>query len=202
VTTVRAFLAVPLPPALQQAIAALQAELSVALPGIRWTRPDTVHLTLQFFGDTGADDLEKIRASMLSVKLREQAFLVEVLGLGAFPGPRRPRVVWLGLTPTEPLRILQQACQEELGRNGIPAESRPFAPHLTIGRFRERAPELGPLLAAQAGRTLGRLPIEQLVLFESRLLPGGARHMPLFTVPLERGDQLNDRTSWEGTDNG
>jgi len=185
VTTIRAFLAVPLPPALQQDIAALQTELSGDLPGIRWTRPDTIHLTLHFFGDIHADQLEKIRASMLSVILREKAFQVDVLGIGAFPGRRRPRVVWLGLIPEEPLRILQHACLEELGRRGFPAEVRAFAPHLTIGRFREHAPDLSALLAAQTGRLVGRLPIGQLVLFESRLLPEGARHLPLFTVPLD-----------------
>lgn len=201
-TTVRAFLAVPLPTALQQEIAALQRELSGALAGVRWTAPDTIHLTLHFFGNIRTVDLEKIRASMLSVKLREKAFQVEVLGLGAFPDRRRPRVVWLGLTPAEPLHLLQQSCQEQLGQIGFPAESRAFAPHLTIGRFREHAPDLGTLFAAQAGRKIGSLPVGQLVLFESRLLPDGARHIPLFTVPLERDDQLNDRTSWEGTDNG
>ena len=201
-TPIRAFLAVPLPPFLQQEIAALQRELSGVMGGVRWTRPDTVHLTVHFFGNIRTDDLEKIRASMLSVKLRATAFQVEALGVGAFPDPRRPRVLWLGLAPAEPLRSLQQICQEELGRGGFPAESRAFAPHLTIGRFREHAPDLSASLAAQAGRRFGGLPVGQLVLFESRLLPGGARHIPLFTVPLERGDQLNDRTSWEGTDNG
>lgn len=184
-TTVRAFLAVPLPATLQQDIAALQNELSGGLPGIRWTRPDTVHLTLHFFGDLHADVLEKIRVSMLSVKLREKALQVDVQGLGAFPDRRRPRVVWLGLTPAEPLRLLHQCCQEELGHNGLLPETRAFAPHLTIGRFREHAPDLSTLLAAQAGHRIGCLPIGQLVLFESRLLPGGARHIPLFTVPLD-----------------
>lgn len=183
-TTVRAFLAVPLAPPLQQEIARLQQELSKDLPGIRWTRPDTVHLTIRFFGDVTTDALENIQASMLSVKLRQKAFPVDVLGLGTFPDRRRPRVAWLGLTPAEPLRNLQQACEEELGRHGFATESRPFAPHLTIGRFRERGPDLTSLLGRYAQRSLGRLPVARLVLFESRLLPGGARHTPLFTVPL------------------
>jgi 2'-5' RNA ligase len=183
--TLRAFLAVPLPPALQREIATLQKEWAGAMPGIRWTRPDTVHLTLHFFGEIRADELEKIRTSMLSVKLREKPFPVDVLGLGAFPDPRRPQVAWLGLSPAEPLRTLQQTCQAELARSGFPAEARAFAPHLTIGRFRERGPDLGALLAAQTGRRVGCLPIDRLVLFESRLLPGGAQHLPLFTVPLD-----------------
>lgn len=183
--TLRAFLAVPLPPLLQRQIAALQKDLTRAMPGIRWTRPETVHLTLHFFGETPTDALEKIRASMLSVKLLEKAFQVDVLGLGAFPDRHRPRVVWLGLTPAEPLRALHQTCQTELAQAGFLTESRAFAPHLTIGRFRDRAPDLGDLLASQSECRLGALPIGELVLFESRLLPGGARHTPIFTVPLD-----------------
>lgn len=201
-TTVRAFLAVPLPARLQQSIARLQAELPGALPGIRWTRPESVHLTLHFFGDSSTVDLEKIRASMLSVRLRERRFQVELLAMGAFPDRRRPRVVWLGLTPEEPLCALQHACEDELIRVGIPAEPRAFAPHLTIGRFREHGPDLTALLAAQANRSIGRLPVEQLVLYESQLLPGGAEHIPLFTVPLKRNDQLNNRKPKEGTTDG
>jgi RNA 2',3'-cyclic 3'-phosphodiesterase len=201
-TTTRTFLAVPLPASLQQRIAALQTELSGALPGIRWTRPDTIHLTLRFFGAANTDDLEKIRSSMLSVKLRVDSFQVDVLGLGAFPGRRHPRVIWLGLTPEEPLRALQHACEDELGRVGIPAESRVFAPHLTIGRCREHGPDLAVLHAAQVNRGAGRLPVERLVLFASHLLADGARHTPLFTVPLERNDPLNDRTTKEGTKDG
>lgn len=199
---VRAFLAVPLPPPLQHAIARLQSELAAAMPGIRWSRPETIHLTLRFFGDTSVDDLEKVRASMLSVTLRAQPCQVDLLGLGAFPDRRRPRVVWLGLSPVEPLQRLYQACQAELGRVGIAAETRAFMPHLTIGRFRERGPDLTALLARQAQQQVGRLPVTQLVLYESRLQPGGARHIPLFTVPLDRRDDLvNDRTSKEGTSN-
>jgi 2'-5' RNA ligase len=182
--TVRAFLAVPLPAPLRRKIAAVQAELSAPLRAIRWTAPETIHLTLRFFGDTGSDDLEKIRTSMLSVTLRERPCQVALQGLGAFPGRHRPRVVWIGLAPTEPLLALHQDCEAALARNGFPRESRPFVPHLTIGRFRERGPDLGDLLAARENLIFGRLPVETLVLYESRLRPEGARHTPLFTVPL------------------
>jgi 2'-5' RNA ligase len=200
--TVRAFLAIPLPTTLQNALASLQRHLSGALPGVRWSRPETIHLTLRFFGDSSADDLEKIRASMLSVTLSENLFQVDVAGLGAFPDRQRPRVVWLGLTPQEPLLSLYRACEQALGRNGMAAEARPFAPHLTIGRYRERGPDLSRLIDEHAGRIFGPLPVEQLVLFESRLHPGGAAHIPLFTAPLMRGDQLTNRTPQEGKDHG
>jgi len=199
---VRAFLAVPLPPPLQRDIARLQKELAATLPGVRWARAETMHLTLRFFGDTGVDDLEKVRASMLSVKLRAAPFQVDLQGLGAFPDSRRPRVVWIGLTPATPLLRLHQICEEALGRAGMAAETRPFQPHLTIGRYRERGPDLTALLPNQAQRPVGSLAVTQLVLYESRLRPAGAQHIPLFTVPLEGRDDLHDLTSKEGRDNG
>lgn len=184
-TVRRTFLAVPLPPLLQDGIHALQGRLAGEIPGIRWTRPETVHLTLHFFGDTRSEDLEKIRVSMLSVNIRKGPFQVDVAGLGAFPDRHRPRVLWLGLSPEEPLRALGRACRDALERHGFATESRAFAPHLTIGRFRERGPDLGSLLDRYAGQRFGELPVERLVLYESRLRPAGAEHLPLFTVPLD-----------------
>ena len=183
--SIRTFLALPLPPALQSSIAQAQAALLKGLSGIRLTDPATVHLTLRFFGDIACDDLEKIRASMLSVALRTAPFAVDLAGVGAFPTWHRPRVVWVGVTPTARLAELYRECQQELASVGIPAEQRPFAPHLTIGRFRETGPDLAALPAGLAQHRIGPLPVESLVLYESRLLPGGARHIPLFTAPLD-----------------
>lgn len=200
---VRAFLAVPLPPLLQRQLAALQTELVGVLPGLRWVRPESAHLTLRFFAAASVDDLEKIRVSMLSVALRKAPFQIDLLGLGAFPDQRRPRVVWISLTPDEPVQALYRDCEDELQRQGIPREPRGFLPHLTIGRFRERGPDLSALLAKQGERLLGRLPVTQLVLYESHLRPDGPRHIPLFTAPLkEWDDPLSNRTSQEGADHG
>ena len=70
---------------------------------------------------------------------------------------------------------------------GLPGEARGFTPHLTIGRLHRRPPHLGEVLTAWGGRSLAPLPVDRLVLYESRLLPGGARHIPLLTAPLGTG---------------
>ena len=201
--TVRAFLAIPLPTPLQEELTRLRRELSGPLHGLRWSNPATVHLTLRFFGDTLVDDLEKIHTSMLSVALRERPFNVDLQGLGAFPSQRRPRVVWVGLTPVAPLQALYRACAEELRNQGFAEEPRAFSPHLTIGRFREHGPDLTTVLAHQTHLQIGRLPVTQLVLYESQLRPDGPRHIALFSVPLhERDDPYHDGTPQEGTDHG
>ena len=183
---IRTFLAIPLPELLQVQVAALQHELRERLPDVRWTPPANVHLTLRFFGATSADDLEKIREVVLSIAFREEAFTVAVGGLGVFPHQRAPRVLWLGVAASQ-LSALYASCETALRAVGLPGEARAFTPHLTIGRLHRRPLHLGEALAAWGARPLAPLPVDRLVLYESRLLPGGARHLPILTAPLGTG---------------
>lgn len=183
---IRTFLAIPLSAPLRGAVAALQNDLQGQLPEVRWTPPDNVHLTLRFFGATSADDLEKIREVVLSIAVREEPFAAAVAGLGVFPHRQAPRVLWLGVAAAQ-LAALQATCAAALKSIGLPDEARPFAPHLTIGRLHRRPPRLGEVLAAWGERPLAPLPVDRLVLYESRLLPAGARHLPLLTAPLGTG---------------
>jgi len=182
---VRAFLAIPLPRTLHEAVSCLQRDLHFHVPGVRWTRPENLHLTLQFFGDTQQETLEKIKVSMLSVRGCEQAFSLEVKGLGAFPSRRRPRVIWLDLEPKEQLRRLRGDCLQALNAAGVATESRPYSPHLTIGRLRQQQQDLTGLCNSLAQIPIGHLQVDRLVLFESRLHPTGAEHIPLLTVTFD-----------------
>ena len=183
---VRAFLAVPLPDLLKQEIVRLQQRLASDLAGIRPIRPRALHLTLHFFGDVTHEELEKIKVSMLSVKRIQKAFTVTATGVGGFPNLRRPRVLWIGLEPAAPLMALHRNCQHALHQAGLATERRPFKPHLTFGRLRQRGPDLTTLTANFGQQTFGRLPVEQLILYQSRLHSSGAEHLPLLTVDLLR----------------
>jgi len=126
---------------------------------------------------------------MLSVKSCEQAFSLEVKGLGAFPSRRRPRVIWLDLEPKEQLRRLHGDCLKALNAAGVATESRPYSPHLTIGRMRQQQLDLTDLCYSVAQDPVGLLRVDRLVLFESRLHAAGAEHIPLLTV------NFNDHSS-------
>ena len=178
-SSVRAFIAVPLPDALKAALATLYARLGKQIPDARWSRPESLHLTLRFFAEATQEDLEKIRVSMLSIEGCQRAFEVSATGLGSFPDPRRPRVLWVGLRPVAPLQGLYWRIQSALALAGIPKEPRPFSPHLTIGRLRQTGPDLSLKLTRAATQRYGGFPVDQLVLYESRLHPGGAEHIPL-----------------------
>lgn len=184
-SSVRAFLAVPLPRQLQQSIRAVQRGLKGRIPEARWTRSENLHLTLHFLGEIEQETLEKIKVSVLSVRRCQRPFQVEVKGLGAFPNLRRPRVIWLGLEPRGQLRQLHKVSQRCLRQAGVMTESRPYSPHLTIGRLRQHKPDLTDLLKSAGENSIGTLTVDKLVLFESRLRPEGAEHIPILTVNLD-----------------
>lgn len=183
----RGFLAVPVPSQIQRAVAELQVQLSSRLENLRWVHPDSVHLTLHFFGVIREENLEKIKVSMLSVAIGTEPFQVDIQKLGVFPNVHRPRVLWLGVNPQEPLLALHGAWRTALEQAGLHPEGGVFSPHLTIGRFRRRGNSLETLLADQAGISrLGLLPIDRLVLYESHLTPRRAKHVPVHSVRLGR----------------
>jgi len=180
----RAFLAVPLPEARRRQLEQLQRELAAALPRVRWSAPETIHLTLRFFGDVPEESLEKITDVVLSVGRSFAPFQAELKGIGVFPSPARPRVIWLGVTGAPALAQLHAALDRSLRLAGWPGEERPFSPHLTLGRARERLILPATVLERYREAGCGPLPVEQLVLYESRLRPAGAIHLPLATFPL------------------
>ena len=184
-SSVRAFLAIPVSYELKNRISALQTGWEKQLPEVRWTRPDNLHLTLHFFGDVSHEILEKIKVSVLSVKGCLSPFQVDVQGFGAFPSLKRSRVLWLGLTPQDSLQRLHRCIQRALQEIDIPMEKRSFAPHLTIGRTRRGTADLAKRGVTLSDTTIGHLDVDRLILFESQLLPGGAQHTPIIEVPLK-----------------
>lgn len=181
---VRAFLAIPVTDELRRGMARLQKELAARLPSIRWVNPATIHLTLRFFGDVPEESLEKIGEVVLSVGRLCAPFQTEATGVGAFPSTVRPRVIWLGVRGGPSLAALHAAMEEGLRQIGFPGEDRSFSPHLTLGRCRQRIAAAQPVLERFRDFTCGPLPVDRLILYESRLEPGGAVHLPRKIVSL------------------
>ena len=175
----RTFVALELGEEMRARIASLGAELRVRLPGVRWVRPEGMHLTLRFLGATTPAQVERLKPTLASAAAACPPAEVAVAGLGLFPERGSPRVLWLGLSLPAPLATLQSACERAAVATGFDREDRPFRAHLTLGRWRDRAsrPDLPPA-------DLGTTPVETLVLFESRLQAGGSVYAELGRFPL------------------
>jgi 2'-5' RNA ligase len=180
VSDVRAFVALVLDLEVRSAIEKLVASLRPRVPGARWIRPEGVHLTLRFLGDTPPARVDQLRPALAAAASGCEPFEAPVAGLGTFPGPGKPpRILWLGIRVPPPGLALQAACERAAVAAGFPPEERPFHGHLTLARFRERVsrPALPPV-------DLGSARLETLSLLRSDLRPGGAVYSPIERFPL------------------
>lgn len=191
-TLLRSFIAVEIPSSLQTAIAQSTAALQKALPRplVRWVAAQNLHLTLKFLGDVSPANLERLAEALKVEAARLPAFEIAVGGLGAFPTPRRARVIWIGVEAPAALASLQRAVEGVAARLGYPPEERPFSPHLTIGRVGQNisAADLGRVRAALEGTVVGLLGtarVEAVHIFKSDLQPSGSVYTHLYSLPLK-----------------
>ena len=188
----RLFIAIELSPAIRQAIGRVQEDLKRRLPPrvVRWTNPDGIHLTLKFLGDTPQEKTAAVIRGMQAAAAGFEPFELRVAGLGCFPNPRRARGLWVGLPDLpRPLAGVQRAIDLQMAQLDFARETRPFSPHLTLGRVNDRASAserqaLAELLNQARVGELGVLAAQEIVLFQSDLRPAGAVYTALAQGPL------------------
>jgi 2'-5' RNA ligase len=178
---VRTFIAVEIDEGIRERLVAAQARLRSAAPGFRWSRVEGMHLTLKFLGEIGEDTVEPVAAAMAEAADGIVPFDVRVAGVGSFPPRGAPRVLWAGVEdPTGLLAKLQGGLDKRLASLGFEPERRAFHPHVTLARAKDRRG--GRRSATPLGERedeFGVQAVEEAVLFQSTLGPGGAVYTPL-----------------------
>ena len=181
----RLFVAADVPETVKDLLAERVSPFMDRIPGARWTKPPGWHVTLKFLGSTWPRLVEEVKAAIGTVAGTAERFESALTELGAFPSPRRARVLWAGLADHdrrfgEVVRSLDLALEEHFA-----AEKRAFTPHLTIARL---APprDLGEFVPDLVGTKVAsdRFPVDRLVLYRSHLSPRGATYEPLERYPL------------------
>ncbi len=188
-------MAIDLPDQVRDRLGEVIARLSrrIAPGAVRWVRPDGIHLTLKFLGEVSTGSLSQVSDLLERAAQAHGPFEVCVAGLGCFPNPRRPRVVWVGVEePSGRLASLQQALEGQFERLGYRREGRSFSPHLTLGRVREGASAdavqaVGTCVALEPAVDLGTMPVRAISLFRSDLRPSGAVYTRLAEIVLRGG---------------
>lgn len=185
--TVRSFVAVFLTPEVRAALGAEIQRLRGVARDVAWVTPENLHVTLKFLGGVEEGRLDAVAVAVDAAASAATAFDLAVEGLGAFPTPARPRVVWAGLGAGAcALAALATRLDAALASLGFPREERPFSGHVTLGRARapRRDPALMEALAGAAGRRFGHVPVAEIALMRSDLSPKGPRYTALRTAPL------------------
>jgi len=191
--TIRAFIAIELDHAVLKALDKLQTELrrDSSQKAVRWVDAGGIHLTLKFLGDVPIAQLDDLNVGLQRACQGFAPFIISCVGLGCFPNPSRPRVIWVGVDePRGILAELQRAVEREIAPLGYPAEDRPFSPHLTLGRVRREASRddmrrLGELVTGHQVGKLAQMETRAVSLIRSDLRPTGAVYTQLAKVTLK-----------------
>lgn len=146
---------------------------------------EPLHLTLKFLGDTQPSALEQISAALCEVCARHAPLKIEVTGIGAFPRPERPSVVWAGVAPAEPLAALAADLDTQLTPLGFPPEQRTFHPHVTLARVTGRPPgTLAEIMTLYGGESFGVAGVREVLFYQSVLSTDGPQHTVLSRTVL------------------
>ena len=183
----RTFLAITLPDRLRAELATLQDQLRATHAEVTWVEPAHLHLTLKFLGEMAEERLSELVGALTTTVSAIPRFALSADGIGTFPTERHPRVIWVGLgRDLERLGQLARAVEAACVRLGFPAETRPFAAHVTLGRVRtpHRLDALSDSLARAAFVSTTEIPVTAVTVFESRLSPQGPDYRPRATVSL------------------
>jgi len=176
----RLFVALRLPEELVAGVVEVQERLRRALADVKWVEPKNLHLTLKFLGDVPEGRVADVRRG-LEAASEIQPFRIALGGVGAFPSPGNPRVIWVGLTEgVARFSRLAGAVDRALADKGFVPEVRPPSPHLTIGRVRGPAnlDALKRLMGEIGAADVGGFECTEMRLYRSVLTARG----PLYTI--------------------
>jgi 2'-5' RNA ligase len=144
--------------------------------GVVYVKSDNFHITLKFIGETDPAKVETISEALEEISF--DPFCMRVAGTGSFPEGEQARVLWIGLHDTEPLARIASAVDRRLFATGIPRDTRPFSPHLTIARVKkELNTAMTDLLRSAKDLPFGNFTVTAFHIYQSVLGAGG----PVYT---------------------
>ncbi len=183
----RLFIAIEISSEVRQNLCSVMNDLRQVWTGVRFVRPEGIHLTLKFLGEVTEEKTERITTALNDVSRSHIPFRVEVRSLGRFPERGRPRVVWSGVREeTGILPVLADQIEMAMEKIGFEKEKRGFKAHITLGRVKGGGGEDRGLrlLEENSERIFGSYEVDRFHLIKSTLLPDGARYEKLRTFEL------------------
>jgi RNA 2',3'-cyclic 3'-phosphodiesterase len=168
----RLFTAIDIPEEIRETLRATVSTLKPAAK-LRWSKPENLHITTKFLGEVPAERLSAV-VNVLGAMPASSAIPIEVRGIGWFPNPHAPRILYAGIQAPEWLAQLHLRTDEALAGLGVPKETKPFRPHLTLARIdgKVELADLRHAIFALPGNQFGAFMAERFHLDQSET--GGA----------------------------
>ncbi|HSV01692.1 MAG TPA: RNA 2',3'-cyclic phosphodiesterase [Phenylobacterium sp.] len=131
---IRLFAALAIPAEIAAGLARRQPDIE----GARWRPPESLHVTLRFFGDIVENVARDLDAELSG--LNGGGFEIALQGVGAFGEGRDIHAIWAGVAESAALTRLAKACETAARRAGLKPERRHYRPHVTLAYLRRPDP--------------------------------------------------------------
>jgi 2'-5' RNA ligase len=153
---------------------------------IKWTSLDNIHITLVFIGDTEENMLKVISTTIKESCEGTGKFELTIKGVGVFKNLSDPRVIWTGIEPSDKLAHLNNTIINVLNKSAIEIEQHNFKPHLTLGRIKavKDKPALKHLIDKFQDVEIQKVPVNEIIIYESILKPTGPLYIPVTIIKL------------------
>lgn len=183
----RTFVAVDVEPFTRERLRGLQDQLADLAGAVNWVEPKNLHVTLAFLGEVDARETPRVCAAVATVAKAQPPFAFAIAGLGAFPTPRRPKVLVARVADgAEQLTALHEAVAAALVETGCyRREERAFTPHVTVGRVkRDGVADVAAAILKFAAFSAGASRVREMRVLASELRGDGPEYTILSRARL------------------
>jgi 2'-5' RNA ligase len=150
-------------------------ELARSRADLKIVRPELMHITLKFLGDTDENLIDEVLARISRATEGVEPFRIHLHGMGAFPSMSNIRIVWVGIDNGKPLQAIAAKLDESMNDLGFDRDRKGFVPHLTLARTRSgrNIANVQEILRTKAASDYGEYTIDRILLKKSVLGPHG-----------------------------
>ena len=181
----RTFFAIEVSADVKKYLTGVAATIAKHVDGVRWVNEAARHITLKFLGEIEERTAERLREAAAYLEGKHAPFEATIKGIDAFPDRRRARVVVVTLeNGVDNITNIYNDIEDICLGSGIEKETRPYTPHITLGRRKVPGP-----IPEKALVKLERMSfnVDSVVLFKSTLRPEGALYTPVWQVQFKGG---------------
>jgi 2'-5' RNA ligase len=189
--TFRTFLAAPISKKIEKKLADLIRQFKSTQPGncVKWVSAQNIHITFKFLGNTPLHQAFQIADVLDQYLAQQKPVELTLREVGAFPNLSKPNVLWIGISEIKSLERIYSITEEICSEYGFPRETKPFKPHLTIGRLSRNvsgidSKKIGDLIIPAKNTCFGQMLLKEVVVFHSELRPSGPVYTPIRKIRI------------------
>ncbi len=184
---VRVFIAVDIEdPLLLSRLERLRDSLEGTGVPMKPVETENMHITIRFIGEIPESRIEDIISTALD-PINVAPFTIKLAGLGGFPNPYRPRVVWVGVSQgAEGLEAINHIVETGLRKAGFRPERQEFHAHVTLARIKgtRNLEKMVKMMISYRDVEIGEMLVDKVRLKKSTLTRKGPIYETLYEKRL------------------